>query len=131
MADKNLGSGEVSLISGNTVIEGKIKSEGSVRIDGKVIGSIVAKANAAIGATGVIEGDVAARNISVAGRIVGTVVAAEKLSLEAKSIVQGDIRAAKLIVEEGAMFDGHCAMTSTKQSAVQVEAPRENSHRRS
>ena len=112
MAEKQQGNGELSLVGSGTTIEGKIRAEGNVRIDGKLVGDVVAKANAAVGVTGVVEGSVMAKNISVAGKVNGTVTATEKLILEGKSVMKGDIRAARLVIDEGAMFDGQCAMTS-------------------
>ncbi len=111
MADRSRGDAELSLVSAGTVIDGKIRTEGSIRVDGKVVGDVVAKADAAVGIAGVVEGTVTARNIALAGKVHGTVSAGEKLTLENKSVVRGDIRAAKLVVDEGAMFDGECAMT--------------------
>ena len=109
MADKQQ-STDLTLIAANTTFDGKIKTDGSIRIDGKFVGDINAKANAAVGLTGSVDGTLSARTITVAGKISGTVIAAEKLVLEAKSVLQGDIRAAKLVVDEGAMFDGKCDM---------------------
>jgi cytoskeletal protein CcmA (bactofilin family) len=111
MADKREGDGTLSLISANTVVEGKVTSEGSVRIDGKLVGDVIAKANAAVGLTGTVDGSVRAKNVAVAGKLKGTVAALEKLILENKSVVKGDIRAARLVVDEGALFDGHCTMS--------------------
>jgi cytoskeletal protein CcmA (bactofilin family) len=111
MADKHAGEGALSLISANTSVEGKLTTEGSVRIDGKLIGDVIAKANVAVGLTGTVEGSVAGKNVALAGRVKGYVTAAEKLILESKSVVRGDIRAVKLVVDEGATFDGHCAMS--------------------
>lgn len=105
-------SSELSLVGTGTVFEGKLRSEGSVRIDGKLVGDIVAKGNAAVGPTGVVEGNLSAKNISVAGRVQGNIVASEKLVLEGKSSVKGDIRTVKLVIDEGAIFDGHCAMST-------------------
>ncbi len=112
MADKTRGNDDLSLIGAGTLIEGKIKTDGSIRVDGTLIGEIVAKASAAIGLTGTVEGGVMAKNVTIAGKVKGTVTATEKLTLEGKSITRGDIRASKLIVDEGATFDGQCAMTS-------------------
>jgi cytoskeletal protein CcmA (bactofilin family) len=123
MADKQQPGSDLTLIAANTSFEGKIKTEGSIRIDGKFVGDINAKANAAIGTSGSIDGTLTARNITIAGKISGTVTALEKLVLETKSIMQGDIRAAKLVVDEGAMFDGKCDMkqgaSPTASSSVQ------------
>jgi cytoskeletal protein CcmA (bactofilin family) len=112
MADKQQGNGELSLIGSGTVVEGKIRTDGSIRVDGRLVGDVVAKANAAVGINGVVEGTVTARNVSLAGKVNGTVTASEKLILEAKSVMRGDVRASRLVVDEGAMFDGECAMTS-------------------
>lgn len=112
MAEKQRGSGELSLVGVGSVVEGTIRTEGGIRVDGKVVGEIVAKSNAAVGPEGVIEGSLSARTISVAGKVQGNLIAMEKLTLEAKSIVSGDIRASRLVVDEGAMFDGKCAMST-------------------
>ncbi len=117
MADK-IQTTDLTLIAANTSFEGKIKTEGSIRIDGKFVGDINAKANAAIGQTGSIDGTLSARNITIAGKISGSVTATEKLVLEAKSVMQGDIRATKLVVDEGAIFDGKCDMKQPASSAT-------------
>jgi cytoskeletal protein CcmA (bactofilin family) len=110
MAEKQ-SSADLSFISPGTTIDGKMKTDGSVRIDGKLNGDLVASANAAIGTHGAVEGSVTAKNISLAGRMTGTLTAMEKLVLEGKSVMKGDIRAARLVIDEGALFDGECAMT--------------------
>jgi cytoskeletal protein CcmA (bactofilin family) len=116
VADKQRTNDDLSLVGAGTLIEGKIKTEGSIRVDGTLVGEIVAKVNAAIGSTGAVEGGVMAKNVTIAGKVKGTVTATDKLTLEGKSITRGDIRASKLIVDEGAMFDGQCAMTSQSGS---------------
>ncbi len=113
MAEKQPAGAELTLISSGTVVEGKIKSEGSVRIDGKLVGDISVKSNAAVGASGVVEGTVLAKNISVAGKVQGNVTALEKLILETNAVMHGDVRAARLVVDEGAMFDGKCEMSAS------------------
>jgi cytoskeletal protein CcmA (bactofilin family) len=117
VVDKKQGSEELSLVGTGTTIEGKISTEGSIRIDGKLIGEVKAKANAAIGSTGNVEGSITAKNVSVSGRVKGTVTVSEKLILEGKSVMQGDVRAARLVIDEGAMFDGRCSMSGHSPQA--------------
>jgi len=119
VADKQQNT-ELTLIASNTTFEGKIKTDGSIRIDGKFTGDITAKASAAVGISGTIDGTLSAKTITVAGKISGKVAAEEKLVLEAKSNVQGDIRASKLVVDEGAIFDGKCEMKQTPLPTVGV-----------
>ena len=123
MAEKRTGDGTLSLISNETTIEGKLVTDGSLRIDGKVVGDVNAKAHVSVGLTGTVEGSITARNVAISGRMKGWIAAAEKLILEGKSIVRGDLKATKLVVDEGAVFDGHCVM-----SKPEAEHPRSGGH---
>ena len=107
---------EVNVISAGTVIEGKITTQGSIRIDGRVIGNIYSNGNLTVGATGEIQGDIEAKNIIIAGKVNGTITAGGKLVFESKAVVKGDVKASKLVVDEGAVFDGKCVMTVNKPS---------------
>ncbi len=104
-------SSELNLIAAGTVVEGKLRTPGSIRVDGKVIGEVMATQNISIGNTGDVEGNVSAKSVTIGGKIKGLIIAQEKLVLEAKAVVHGDIRAAKLVIDEGAMFDGKCMMS--------------------
>ena len=123
MAEKRTGDGTLSLISNETTIEGKLVTDGSLRIDGKVVGDVNAKAHVSVGLTGTVEGSITARNVAISGRMKGWIAAAEKLILEGKSTVRGDLKATKLVVDEGAVFDGHCVM-----SKPETEHPRSGGH---
>jgi cytoskeletal protein CcmA (bactofilin family) len=122
VAVKNDSIKELNFIGAGTIVEGKIKSPGSIRIDGKIIGEINAGENLAVGNTGDVEGNVIGRNITIGGNLKGTVMAQEKLVFESKAIVKGDIRAGKLVIDEGAVFDGKCTMSEAK-SAPKPAAP--------
>lgn len=117
MAEKNQTSGIFSVIGSGTVITGNIKTEGSIRVDGKIVGNLVTQADAAIGVNGVIEGAVDARNITVAGKVLGTLTAVQKLILQNQSVLKGDLRTARLVVDEGAVFDGRSSMVGTSSPA--------------
>lgn len=111
MSEKRHQDGDLSLFAAGTSIEGKITTEGSIRLDGKFVGDLVAKGNAAIGPTGTVEGTIMADNVSVAGTVQGSIKASNKIILEANTTVRGDIHAATLVIDEGARFDGNCAMS--------------------
>ena len=103
---------DLNLIAAGTVFEGKLKTPGSIRVDGKVIGDIVASQNISVATSGDIEGNLTAASVTIGGKLKGSAVAQEKLVFESKAVVRGDIRAAKLVVDEGAQFDGKCAMSA-------------------
>ncbi len=113
---------ELNLIAAGTVFEGKLRTPGSIRVDGKIIGEVSATQNIAVGGTGDIEGNVNAKTVTIGGKLKGIVVAQEKLVFESKAVVRGDIKAAKLVIDEGAVFDGKCVMSGEiKQNVVELK----------
>lgn len=103
-------SATVNLIGSGTSIEGEIASDGDLRIDGKVKGTITSKSKVVVGATGSIDGDVVCENADVSGKVFGTIEAGDLLFLKASAYVEGDITTTKLVVESGAKFNGSCRM---------------------
>lgn len=100
----------INLIGAGTVVEGDIKSNGDIRIDGTVIGNIASKSKIVVGATGSIDGNITSQNADVSGKIHGKVTVNELLFLKSSANIQGDILTGKLIVEVGASFTGTCNM---------------------
>lgn len=106
-------------IQTGTVIEGQIKSEGSIRIDGILNGSIITKAKLVIGQTGVITGDVICENASIEGKVEGKIEVKELLDLKSTAVVTGDIYMSKLVVAPGALINGSCNMdTKSNKSSL-------------
>ena len=103
-------STSINLIGAGTVIEGDIRSNGDIRIDGTVYGHVYSKAKVVIGSTGIIEGDVSSQNADISGTIKGKTVVNELTFLKSSSKVIGDIVTGKLVVEVGATFTGSCNM---------------------
>lgn len=121
MALKTEAGTELNLIAAGTVFEGKLRTPGSIRIDGRIVGEVTATQNISIGSSGDVDGNMSAKNVTIGGKIKGTIVAQEKLVFESKAVVRGDIRAAKLVIDEGASFDGKCTMAETKAMPTLVE----------
>ena len=109
--------GEVSILSADVLLEGKLKSDGSLRIDGKVNGDIEVKGSLTIGDTAEIKGNIKGANINLSGKVEGTVTAGEKVVLESSSKLTGDIFAKRLVISEGAVFDGKSSMSRQNQTS--------------
>ena len=103
-------SNSINLIGSGTVIEGDVKSNGDIRIDGTVIGQVISKAKVVIGSTGMVEGDVNCQSADVSGTIKGKMYVSELLFLKSSSKIMGDIITGKLVVEVGSTFTGSCNM---------------------
>ncbi len=101
---------ELNLIGVGTSITGDINSGGDLRIDGTVKGNVNSKARLVLGPNGKIEGDIQAQNADVQGNVRGKVMVTEILFLKATAVINGDIITNKLVVENGAEFNGNCVM---------------------
>lgn len=104
------GEGTISIVGPGTRVIGDVETEGTVRIEGSVEGTVRAGKAVVIGKEGMVEGDVRAHDAVVAGRVVGTVVAESRLELQASGSIQGDVYAQRLHLEEGASLNGSVQM---------------------
>jgi cytoskeletal protein CcmA (bactofilin family) len=105
-------TGRFNIVGVGTVIEGNIHSQGDLRIDGHVIGTVKLLERLAIGPTGRVEGDVFCSSADISGNIKGNVEVQETLFLKKSAKILGDIKVGRLIVESGAEFLGSCTMIS-------------------
>lgn len=109
-------SHSLNTIVNGTVIEGTIKSESDIRIDGIIKGSLSCNAKVIIGPTGLIEGEVRCQNAVIEGNFEGTLQVAELLNIRETAKVVGDVRTNKLIVQSGAVFSVSCQMGAAKSN---------------
>ena len=100
----------VNQIKAGTHIEGEVKSNGDMRIDGTLKGTIHTQGKLVIGPTGQIDGEISCQNAEIHGTINGKITVTELLSLKATSKLEGDIVIGKLAIEPGAQFSGTCVM---------------------
>ncbi len=104
-----------SLVQG-TVVEGTVKSESDIRIDGTIKGTMVCKDKVIIGPKGFVEGEIKCANAVVEGRFEGILNVSELLNVRDSAEVKGEVNTNKLIVASGAVFTGSCQMSSKSSS---------------
>lgn len=104
-----------TLISQDTKIDGVIEASGTIRIDGTVKGGISRADGVIIGETGIVEGDIVSKGVSVAGKVKGNIHSESTLELLPGSTLQGDIQTSQLSIAEGSHFDGVCTMIEENQ----------------
>ena len=79
-----------------------------------------------MGSPGNVEADIQVAAASIGGTVVGTLVATVRVEIHATGRVYGKINAPALIIEEGAVFEGHCEMA--KSAAPEGEATAVEKH---
>jgi cytoskeletal protein CcmA (bactofilin family) len=89
------------------VINGELSSEESLRVDGFVKGQILLReAELTIGQSARIEADVRSVRVLVLGTVNGNIAATERIELGASASVTGNLSANKVVIVEGAQFNG-------------------------
>src|SRR5216683_5567250 len=91
-------------------LSGKVSFEGPARIDGEVDGEINAKDALTIGETAVVTAQIRASSVTVAGKVSGDIIASNRIEIRPSAKVNGNLTAPVLVVNEGALFEGHCSM---------------------
>lgn len=111
-------SSEVAVIGRSIQIDGELRGEEDLRIDGNVSGTIqLPNHSLTIGPDGKIEADVYAKSITVDGQLSGDMYGSECVSISKKARVTGNILATRVSLEEGANFKGSIDMD---QAAVEA-----------
>lgn len=108
----------INIIGIGTIIEGDITSNGDLRFDGQLKGSLKSKGKIVIGNSGVIEGEIIANNAEISGIVNGLVKVENTLIMKASAQINGDIRLSKLQIEPGASFNGNCKMNDNTNSSL-------------
>ncbi len=99
-----------SVIDDQLSISGDIHTEGTIRVDGRVEGTLHRADTLIIGAGGTVVGSVEAREVIVGGELVGTLTVSGRVEVQASATVQGDIHAAAVMLQEGGTVHGHVAI---------------------
>lgn len=98
--------GVISIIGPGMKVTGDCDSEGTLRIEGTVEGTVRAAKAVVVGKDGVIDGDIDTQDAVVGGRVTGSILAASRLELQASCVVEGEIRARRIKLEEGGTING-------------------------
>jgi cytoskeletal protein CcmA (bactofilin family) len=112
--ENNVASPEsvISIIGPGMTIRGDCETDGTVRVEGSVEGSITAGKAVVIGKQGVVIGDISTQDAVISGRVEGTLVAASRLELQATCHIEGEVHTRRMQLEEGAVLNGSVQMSS-------------------
>ena len=99
-------------------VEGKLMFEGSVRIDGQVDGEVQAQETVIIGETATLNAQISAATVILTGKVTGDILARKRVELRAPGKLTGNIITPSLVIHEGVVFEGHCAMGAGAESKL-------------
>lgn len=82
----------------------------NLRINGKFEGTLETKGTLTINDSASVNARIIGDIIIISGHVKGEILAKEKISLLAPALVEGTIKTSKLVIAEGAKFEGSCHM---------------------
>ncbi len=103
--------GAGAVIGPSIHIEGALKGDEDLLIEGKVKGTVELKKNSVtIGESGQVNADIFAHTIAVEGRLEGKLIASERVMIRKSAQIRGTIVAPRVTLEDGAQFNGSIDM---------------------
>ncbi len=108
--EQTTGEAAISLIAPGTKIVGDCETDGTIRVEGQVEGTLKAGKSIVVGRSGEVVGDIITQDCVVSGRVSGNVTAESRLELQSTCDIQGEIRSRRVQLDEGARFNGQVHM---------------------
>ena len=102
----------------DTVFNGSLNFDGTVRIDGKFEGKVITEDTLIIGETGHLVAEISAGTVICMGRVEGTIVASKKVEIHSTSKILGNIKSPAIDIELGGILDGNCNMSGKETKII-------------
>jgi len=103
-------AGSISIIASGTKIVGDCETDGTLRIEGTIEGTVKAGKAVVVGKDGVVRGDITTQDAVIGGHVTGTLIADSRLELQATCVIDGEIRARRVKLDEGGKVNGTVQM---------------------
>ena len=115
---RDIKEGRLSGFVGNgTVLTGETNFQAMLRVDGHLTGRVASESGTLIiGSTGRVDANIIVAAAVINGMVNGDIVAAEKVELGRTARVVGNIQSPRLVIEDGAIFEGACSMVKSKEA---------------
>jgi cytoskeletal protein CcmA (bactofilin family) len=105
-----------SFVAAEAVWEGKLVTNGNLRVEGTMHGEIETPASVVVAANAHLDGSIRAGSIVVAGEVEGKVECIDRLEVLPGGSARGEIETRTLVVHEGAFIDSRFQMRTTQQT---------------
>jgi cytoskeletal protein CcmA (bactofilin family) len=111
MAPQRGEGSEMANIGKSISIKGDVLGEEDTVIEGRVEGRVELKNHhLTVGPNGDVQGEIAAKQVTVVGRVAGNVIATERIELRDSGRLEGDLNCPRLLIQEGARVNGKITM---------------------
>lgn len=113
-----------------TTLSGETSFHAMLRVDGHLVGSVSSSSGTLIvGTNGQVDASVAVSSAMINGIVNGDIVATERVQLGRTAKVMGNIQTPRIVIEEGALFEGVCSMMKAREAVEKQSAQAEAQYR--
>jgi len=99
-------------------LEGTLRCQETLRIDGRLEGAIECAKTVLVGERARVKASIAADEVRICGTVEGNIAARRKITLERTAVVTGDLSTLGIVIEEGAKLKGRIVIGSDEQPAL-------------
>jgi len=96
------------MIGLDMVVDGSVKLKNGIIVYGQIKGSVHTKGPVRLAKNATVKGNIVGGDIRIAGVVEGDISSMGQVTLLKTCKVKGDIAYKKLVVEDGAKFEGKC-----------------------
>ncbi len=113
-----------AVIGASIQIDGTLKGNEDLLIQGKVKGTVELKNNrVTVGESGQVNADIFAHTIVVEGQLEGKVIASERVMMRKTAQIRGTVVAPRVTLEDGARFNGTIDMDPETEALKSAFSP--------
>lgn len=114
--------GTSTCVDASSELEGTLRCQETLRIDGRVAGEIECAKAVLIGERAQVRARITADEVQISGVVEGDITARRKITLEKTAVVTGDLTTLGIVIEEGAKLKGRIVIGSEVEPAAEREA---------
>ncbi len=105
-------------------VRGTLTGEEDLLVEGRVEGSVSLAGHLIVAESGALEADLDVESIEVHGQVQGDIVASQSITIEKGANVIGNVRAPRVIIHDGASFQGAVEMDVELPEGLSRGVPR-------
>jgi cytoskeletal protein CcmA (bactofilin family) len=98
------------IIGPATLVRGNLSGSGNIVVEGRLEGTVSLRDELTVERDGKVHADVELRNLVVHGEMSGDIQAEDRVVMSSTAKVVGDIKAPRVVIEDGARFQGSIEM---------------------
>jgi len=106
------------MIARGSRFEGSLTGSADILIEGHVSGTVDGTGRMVVAKPGKVEANLHAQVVVVSGTVKGNISADEKIELKSSADLKGNITAPRILIEEGATFEGEVRMAKPEKKAT-------------